>query len=482
MARRRRRPIVVLEQPQRRRAPRRRGRVPGAEAAAQGRRDGVDWPFYHYDPAHTGYLPRRVEPAVQGALGLRRQGADGVPADRRRRQRSTSCATTAARTGSTPTPGKVKWKNQIGSLSASSPAYWHGRLFVDLAVGQDRRRCARATARCSGRSTLAEPHRVLPDRAARASSTSAARAATLYALCAQDRPREVEVPGRRRDQGLARAVGQHALRRRLQRPHVRGLGAHRARALVDRHLGHASSASRRATSTPRRRSPSAASTPATPTARSTRSAPRPASSPGRSRPAATSTRRRPSRTSTGTGPTVYIGSYDGNLYALDARTGVDALDRPRRRAHLRRPDRGRAHRLLRRPRLEVDLRRRTRAPASASSTAAAAPTTRSSPTASASTSPATSSVTALEPKRRCKRQGRCSGSGSRGRGMPAARRCSFASRTAVRARSGRSTRTAPRRRRPRSIASLRCSSLPAPPEAITGISTASATARVSSRS
>ena len=48
-------------------------------------------------------------------------------------------------------------------------------------------------------------------------------------------------------------------------------------------------------------------------------------------------------------------------------------------------------------------------------------------------------------------------------------------------RSGRSTRTAPRRRPPRS-ACARCSSSPAPPEAITGTLTASLTARVSARS
>ena len=32
-----------------------------AEAAAEGAA-GVDWPFYHYDTAHPGYLPTRVSP------------------------------------------------------------------------------------------------------------------------------------------------------------------------------------------------------------------------------------------------------------------------------------------------------------------------------------------------------------------------------------------------------------------------------------
>ena len=66
---------------------------------------------------------------------------------------------------------------------------------------------------------------------------------------------------------------------------------------------------------------------------------------------------RPSRTSPGTKPTVYIGSYDGNLYALDARTGSTRWTAPRRRAHLGRPVGRGARRLLRGPRLQGDLRR-----------------------------------------------------------------------------------------------------------------------------
>ena len=50
------------------------------------------------------------------------------------------------------------------------------------------------------------------------------------------------------------------------------------------------------------------------------------------------------------GPTVFIGSYDGNFYALDARSGQREVDPPRRRPDLRRADRRRQGRLLLEPR------------------------------------------------------------------------------------------------------------------------------------
>ena len=105
-----------------------------------------------------------------------------------------------------------------------------------------------------------------------ASSTSAPRAATLYALFAKTGRVKWKFSASRRDQGLARAVRLDALLRRLQRPHVRGLGARR-HAGAGRPAPRARSSGSRPGnfySTPR--STSAASTPATPTARSTRSA------------------------------------------------------------------------------------------------------------------------------------------------------------------------------------------------------------------
>jgi len=89
------------------------------------------WPFYHYDLAHTAYLRADLRPpfrkrwvfvghvlmefpttVVGNSVYFTRN--DGsvyrIGADR----------------------GKVKWIKKAGTLAASTPAYWHGRLFVTL--------------------------------------------------------------------------------------------------------------------------------------------------------------------------------------------------------------------------------------------------------------------------------------------------------------------------------------------------------------
>ena len=95
----------------------------------------VDWPFYHYNAAHTGYLPADIRPpfkerwvfsgkvlmefpsiVVNGSVYFVRNngGTYRLDAD----------------------TGKVKWKNRLGSLSASTPAYSDGRLFVSSLSGK----------------------------------------------------------------------------------------------------------------------------------------------------------------------------------------------------------------------------------------------------------------------------------------------------------------------------------------------------------
>jgi outer membrane protein assembly factor BamB len=97
--------------------------------------DTVDWPVYHYDTSHTGYLRANVAPpfkerwvfsgnvlmefppiVVDGSVYFMRNngGTYRLDAD----------------------TGKVKWKNQIGKLSATSPAYSDGRLFVSSLTGK----------------------------------------------------------------------------------------------------------------------------------------------------------------------------------------------------------------------------------------------------------------------------------------------------------------------------------------------------------
>ena len=142
-----------------------------------------DWPVYHYDVAHTGYLPAKLGPpfkerwvfggnvlmefppiVIGDSLYFIRNngGVYRLDAD----------------------TGKVKWKNQIGRLSASSPAYWKGSVFVTSLSGKlDRPEGEQRQARVAeGRSAAARS----PRRSSGAGScTSAPRAATLYALYAK---------------------------------------------------------------------------------------------------------------------------------------------------------------------------------------------------------------------------------------------------------------------------------------------------------
>ena len=296
--------------------------------------------------------------------------------------------------------GKVKWKDQLGSLTASTPAYCRRAAVRHLAVGQDRRPAG--PQRQDPVAEAARPRTESSPIVRRGVVYFGTEGGALYALLRADRAREVEVPGERRDQGLARAVGQHAVRRRLHRAHVRRLGAHRAASAGRPAPRGRSSASAGGTSTPPRRSPSAACTPATPTARSIRSAPAPARSPGASAPAATSTRRRPWPTSDGR-PTVYVGLLRRQPVRARRAHRRRCAGRTRRRAHLRRPDGDREHRLLRGPRLEVDLRRRRAHRRSASSAAAAASTTRGLGRPAA-VPDRLRSVTALDPVRKPRRE------------------------------------------------------------------------------
>ena len=110
------------------------------------------------------------------------------------------------------------------------------------------------------------------------------------------------------------------LRRRLRRLHERGRRQDRQADLAER-LARARASAPRASSTRPRPSPSAASTPATTTTASTASTSATATlawsySTGGyaySGPTVANTRHSP--------PTVYIGSFDGNVYALDAKDG-----------------------------------------------------------------------------------------------------------------------------------------------------------------
>jgi outer membrane protein assembly factor BamB len=96
---------------------------------------GTNWPFFHYDLAHRGYLPAKLKPpfkrrwlfsghvlmefppiVVDGSVYFIRNngGVYALDAD----------------------TGKIKWKRRIGKLSASSPGYADGRVFVSSLTGK----------------------------------------------------------------------------------------------------------------------------------------------------------------------------------------------------------------------------------------------------------------------------------------------------------------------------------------------------------
>ena len=51
---------------------------------------------------------------------------------------------------------QVRWKNRIGDLAASSPAYWNGQVYVTTLTGK--LVALRAATEVSGQKTLAEQH------------------------------------------------------------------------------------------------------------------------------------------------------------------------------------------------------------------------------------------------------------------------------------------------------------------------------------
>jgi outer membrane protein assembly factor BamB len=87
------------------------------------------WPFYHYDLAHTAYLGADVKPPFRKRwvfLGRVLMEFPTTVADNSvffTRNDGSVYRLGADR-------GKTKWIRKAGSLAASTPAYWQGRLFV----------------------------------------------------------------------------------------------------------------------------------------------------------------------------------------------------------------------------------------------------------------------------------------------------------------------------------------------------------------
>jgi outer membrane protein assembly factor BamB len=91
----------------------------------------VPWPFYHYDLTHTSYLRANLKPPFRKKWFFKGRVLMEFP---------TSvvggsvyfCRNNGSAYRIDAKTGKVKWKRQIGSLAASTPAVWDGMLFITL--------------------------------------------------------------------------------------------------------------------------------------------------------------------------------------------------------------------------------------------------------------------------------------------------------------------------------------------------------------
>jgi outer membrane protein assembly factor BamB len=94
----------------------------------------LDWRYYRRDLAHNGYLPVRVSPPYQRKWlfsGKVLMEFPPIIAGKTLYFIRNNGGTYAVDSRS----GRVKWKKRIGLESASSPAYWRGRLFVTSLAG-----------------------------------------------------------------------------------------------------------------------------------------------------------------------------------------------------------------------------------------------------------------------------------------------------------------------------------------------------------
>ena len=231
--------------------------------------------------------------------------------------------------------GKVRWRRKLGALAAASPAYAGGVVYVVLlqrtrsGAGADAGRVVALDGK-SGRIQLEpaarEPQRVLAARRRRARSTSARRTgpstrwtpATAPCAGASRRAAPSRAGSRSPTAGSTSATTA-AARTRSGRATAAWSGARRRAA--------AASGSARATSTPRPRSPTAACTWATRTGACTRSR-RASGKLAWSHSTGGYVYGSPAVAAVPGGrPLVYIGSYSGRFYALDARSGAERWSR-----------------------------------------------------------------------------------------------------------------------------------------------------------
>ena len=142
--------------------------------------------------------------------------------------------------------GKVRWRRKLGALAAASPAYADGKVYVVLLQRAETRRRRQGRPRRGARRQVRqgrveqqarEPQRVLPARRRRPALLRRRERHGLRDGHAHG-THPLAVPGRRRGQGRRRARRRQALLRRLRRAHLRDPRVRRPQGVgVVEHLG-----------------------------------------------------------------------------------------------------------------------------------------------------------------------------------------------------------------------------------------------------
>jgi outer membrane protein assembly factor BamB len=89
------------------------------------------WPFYHYDLAHTAYLRSDLKPPFRKRWFFKGRVLMEFPTSVVGksiyfvRNNGSAYRVDAEK-------GHVKWKKQLGSLAASTPAFWKGKVYITL--------------------------------------------------------------------------------------------------------------------------------------------------------------------------------------------------------------------------------------------------------------------------------------------------------------------------------------------------------------
>jgi outer membrane protein assembly factor BamB len=89
------------------------------------------WPFYHYDLAHTAFLPANLRPPFRKRWFFKGHVLMEFPTSVVDKS-VYFCRNNGSAYRVDAQTGRVKWKKQIGSLAASTPAVWNGKLFITL--------------------------------------------------------------------------------------------------------------------------------------------------------------------------------------------------------------------------------------------------------------------------------------------------------------------------------------------------------------